>query len=234
MGVQPGRRRTGRRNAAVIVAPAIAALVIAAGCTVVVPDADDVPYDVSASDGAYGDRVAISWSAPETELEIDGYRVERAPASGVGWSEITTVGADTTSVSDSTIAARGVAYQYRVIAELKGGTTGQSDPDTGYAIVSTDVEIGSALGDYRLSYDTTAGELLDGGKVWLRFLAQEGWDYEVEVSGSTSIRMLDGDGLEESSSLGAQAGDARFQAAQSGVHYVELDGGQGTVTIRHH
>ena len=214
----------------------IAALLVAllaGGCVVVVDEPEDAPSKVQAEDGSSSTSIGISWDAPRVPegLTLTGYEIERRnnnilPAS-------IQVDAGETSYRDSGVSQLGVIYEYRVIAEFSDNSTATSAPDSGYAIISRPVSVGSSLGSYPLSYSTASQPAAAGGKEWLRFLAQEGWIYEVQVSGGTALRLLDSRDLSEMASRSPTEGDVAFLADYSGVVYLELDGGSGTVSVKH-
>ena len=81
------------------------------------------PTGVTASDGTYMDKVAISWSAGSGGGPVTGYYVYR------DGEEI----ADTASTSyDDEDAVAGIVYTYTVKAYGDGGTSAASDGNTGF------------------------------------------------------------------------------------------------------
>ncbi|MBI3986357.1 MAG: PQQ-binding-like beta-propeller repeat protein, partial [Lentisphaerae bacterium] len=102
------------------------------------------PTGVSASDGAYSDRIHVVWSAVSN---ASGYEVWRHTA-----NDTTAAGklADTAeTVFDDTTAMVGPIYFYWVKATNASGASGFSDPDSGYAGTSGGtVGGGTAVNDY--------------------------------------------------------------------------------------
>jgi hypothetical protein len=127
-------------------------------------------------------------------------------------------------------------YTYEIEAFYDDGTRATSSPDTGYAITASDISAGSTLGRYVHRYDTTTADSSADGKVWFRLLAQRGWAYEVRAdSTATDVRFLYEGQLEPApeSLDGSEPGSYTFTAEHSGVHFVELDGGSGSVSVRY-
>ncbi|HKL21779.1 MAG TPA: hypothetical protein VJ904_08235, partial [Tichowtungia sp.] len=80
--------------------------------------------------------------------------------------------------------------------------------------------------------------VIANGTVWFQFPAQQGWRYEIRTISAdssnvvTDIRLLSEDDLEATAKVASTAGFI-FTAQRSGVHYVELSGGAGTVAVRY-
>ncbi|MFW5695242.1 MAG: fibronectin type III domain-containing protein [Alkalispirochaeta sp.] len=252
------RRTTFPRRASIpgfgLLAVLIVVIPVLAGCdTALNALADsDRPTDVSATDGEYGDRIVISWMAPnvsaddgeeddgEEEANLVGYDIFRAPSDGGTSAKLNgnLVDPDDTSYVDSGLGLQqGVPYEYTVRAVFSDTDVGgESLPDTGYAITARDIQVGSTLGRYERAYDTSSAPTSAGGKVWFRFPAQQGWEYEVQVEStttdSTDVRLLSEKELEPAPDTSSEAGSI-FTAERSGLHYVELAGGSGTVSVRY-
>lgn len=87
------------------------------------------PASVQASDGAFNDRVRVSWSAAANVQEYD---IRRHTADNFNASTlIVSVGAEVT-VYDDTTAAAGNTYHYWVVARNDAGTSLPGGPDTGF------------------------------------------------------------------------------------------------------
>lgn len=208
-------------------------LALMSGCVVVVDDPEDAPSNVQAEDGASSTSIGVSWDAPRIPegLTLTRYEVERRRNNVT--EDTISVDAGQTSYRDSNVSQQGVIYEYRVVAVFSDSSTASSTSDTGYTISSRGISVGSSLGSYPLSYNTASQPATANGNEWLRFLAQAGWTYDVEVSGSTTLRLLDSRDLSEMATTTAVGGSAAFVADSSGMVYLELDGGSGTVSIRH-
>ncbi|TAM48535.1 MAG: PKD domain-containing protein [Acidobacteria bacterium] len=86
------------------------------------------PTGVSASDGAYSDRVRVSWNA---SAGADSYQVWRNTVNDA--STAAYLGTLTATLLDDTTASRGVTYFYWVRAHNGAGWSAYSAPDTGFA-----------------------------------------------------------------------------------------------------
>lgn len=87
------------------------------------------PVDVTASDGAYTDRVAITWTASPGAT---GYEIYRAPGRDETYTEL---GGTAETGFDDTTAEPAAVYWYKVKACNTRGCSGFSTPDSGYASV---------------------------------------------------------------------------------------------------
>ncbi|HLQ45790.1 MAG TPA: NPCBM/NEW2 domain-containing protein, partial [Planctomycetaceae bacterium] len=92
------------------------------------------PMNLSASDGAYTDKVQVTWSA---SLGATSYEVWRK--TGNSFASVTRVADNVGSPTyDDTSAIAGTTYTYWVRAKSLAGTSGFSNSDAGYrAIPST-------------------------------------------------------------------------------------------------
>jgi len=93
--------------------------------------APDPPTGVSATDGAYADRIALSWNASSGATS---YKVYRAGSSGGTYNLQTTQSA--TDWLDTGLS-EGVHYWYKVTACNAQGCSAYSQPDEGYTSSST-------------------------------------------------------------------------------------------------
>jgi hypothetical protein len=214
--------------------PVLVTLIIltGSGCEGAAIIPSDRPENVEASDGGYSSSILISWDAPDSTRVVEAYRVSRSGGDTVA----ATFDADAAARSyrDETIRSQGVVYSYRVIALFEDGSTGASFPDTGYAIESTDISIGSVPGSYNRGYDTTESSPKSDGKVWFRFLAQGGWTYEIHLTGSpVAVRLLGEEELDPVATTTPAGGDYAFSPRRSGVYYLEIHGGRGEVSVTH-
>lgn len=188
----------------------------------------NVPYNVSASDGTYANRVEITWDAPETDQSIDQYDVYRS-TNGLSFSKIgDTTGTSFTDDSSNLLGSfvQETLYYYEIRAVVKSDTL-DSDAETGYALVSSpvDVQVSTDLAIYTTARNATTE--------YFRFLAQEGWDYEVKAVGAT-LSMLDASDLSSAPSVATTGGgQAAFSADRSGYFYIKAVGGSGDFSIRH-
>ena len=117
-----------------------------------VPRPPIAPYGVSATDGTYGDRVAITWESVQNAL---GYTVWRGISDATNWAM--ELGATTGTTYSDTGAERGVRYYYRVRATNMAGSSLFSDSDMGwrYRYISGDYD-GDGRSDM-VVYDTVNG-----------------------------------------------------------------------------
>jgi hypothetical protein len=98
----------------------------------VTANAPAAPTNVAASDGAYADRVRITWTAP---AGATAYEVWRNTASSSG-SAVKINATDITGITyDDTTAVAGTTYYYWVKAKNAGGTSGFSASNTGFRAV---------------------------------------------------------------------------------------------------
>ncbi|MEX2443924.1 MAG: fibronectin type III domain-containing protein [Alkalispirochaeta sp.] len=209
------------------------------------------PTDVSATDGEYETQVEITWTAPDLSSEEDEkegssdrqllrYELERQTMTGplIGQTHLVyDIDAGTTEYVDQGLQLnQGILYEYRVRAVFSDETQGVSRPDTGYAITAGDIQLGSSLGRSEYVYNTAAAHATADSKVWFTFLAQQGWRYQVQAETSpaetTGVRLLSEKELEPAPENISEAGSI-FTAERSGLHYVELHGGSGTVSVRY-
>jgi fibronectin type 3 domain-containing protein len=87
-----------------------------------------VPTNVQASDGAYADRVRITWAASP---EATSYTVYRATSTSRRATKVP-VGTTTDTTFDDITASVGKTYYYYVKASNSYGESGFSAYDTGY------------------------------------------------------------------------------------------------------
>lgn len=83
------------------------------------------PANVSASDGAYSDRVAVTWNAVSASAKYLVYRNGQL---------ISSAGGITAAQFDDTSAVPFQSYSYTVAAMLDGGTSDPSAADTGFVM----------------------------------------------------------------------------------------------------
>ncbi len=253
MMVYRAKRRHGTQSGMVRMgAAAILLLIVLVSCDTpldVITDSDRAT-NVSATDGEFGDRIEITWTAPDLsestedededeEVTINGYDILRAsPSGGETILNGNLVDAGATSYVDSGLALQqGVPYEYRVRVIFSNGDVGVSLADTGYAISARDIPVGSRLRLYERDYDTATALSSANGKVWFQFPVQAGWRYEIETvpgdsSPATEVRLLSERKLEPAPKESSDAGSI-FTAIRGGLHYVELSGGTGTISIRY-
>jgi len=132
----------GSRDFQVKLSAAVGASVAAPGTsTVTIVDAGAppaAPIGVSASDGAFNDRVRVTWTAAAAAT---GYQVRRNTSNNPGGA--TQVGAPAVTTYDDTTAKPGVTYYYWVRAVNEYGTSADSAGDSGYAALP-----GCVINDY--------------------------------------------------------------------------------------
>jgi hypothetical protein len=80
------------------------------------------PSGLAVQSASY-DKVSLAWT--DNATNESGFKVERS-TNGVDFTEVATLGADTRSYADSTVAAR-TTYYYRVRAYNSTGTSGYSN-----------------------------------------------------------------------------------------------------------
>ncbi len=97
------------------------------------------PVDVAASDGAFTDRVLVTWTSVPGAT---GYKIFR----NGGATAIGTVG-PVTSFSDTT-AMPGTTYSYTVKLIVAAGTSGPSAPDSGWRNVAAPVGVSATDGSF--------------------------------------------------------------------------------------
>ena len=90
------------------------------------------PTGVSASDGAFSDRVRVTWNA---SFGADAYQVWRNTTNNV--STAAYLGALTGTLFDDTTVSPGVTYYFWVRAHNGAGWSAYSAPDTGFAGASS-------------------------------------------------------------------------------------------------
>jgi hypothetical protein len=93
------------------------------------PNAPAAPTAVAASDGAFADRVRVTWTAPAGATAYEVWR----NTSNSTTSAVTISAADITGTTyDDTTAIAGTTYYYWVKAKNAGGTSGFSASNTGF------------------------------------------------------------------------------------------------------
>ena len=162
----------------------------------------DPPTHVSASDGAYTDKVAVTWN---TVSGASAYQVWRAPKNNVG-AAVNLGNATMPSHDDNSSAVRAATmYYYWVKAWNSVATSEFSKVDSGFCRLSDSVQIISGqpiVGDYDgdnradpAVYDLTSGRLF----VWLSseeyFLVAPVATFQVSVGDLPVTGDFDGDGL---------------------------------------
>jgi fibronectin type 3 domain-containing protein len=114
------------------------------------------PTGVSASDGTYTDRVAVSWNESSGATSYELYR-NTANSSG-GATQIGTP--EATSHDDATVAA-GAIYYYFVKACNSGGCSGFDGSDSGYRAMTVPRGVTASDGSYadkvRISWNNPVG-----------------------------------------------------------------------------
>ncbi|MDB5321862.1 MAG: hypothetical protein JWN40_3493, partial [Phycisphaerales bacterium] len=98
----------------------------------VTANAPAAPTNVAASDGAYADRVRITWTAP---AGATAYEVWRNTSSSSGSAVKINATDITVATYDDTTAAAGATYYYWVKAKNAGGTSAFSASNTGFRAV---------------------------------------------------------------------------------------------------
>ncbi len=88
------------------------------------------PTNVSASDGAYVDKVQVTWAAPPSPGPISYYTVYRATSTS-NWVQKNALGTTADTFFNDTTAAPGKIYYYWVKATYAYGTSGFSVFNTG-------------------------------------------------------------------------------------------------------
>jgi len=85
---------------------------------------------IAATDGAYTDKVLVSW--PDVDDE-DSYKVFRCTTINTATCiQIAALGTDVTSYDDTDAEADGKVHYYRVRACATSGCSTFSEPDSGY------------------------------------------------------------------------------------------------------
>ena len=103
-----------------------------------------VPTDVSASDGVYTNKVKITWTASSGATKYKVYRNEIDNSSSA--SDLSGEIADT-SFDDTTVLP-GITYYYWIKAGCDNGWSDFSDSDSGYAKLSTPLNISATDGTF--------------------------------------------------------------------------------------
>ena len=120
------------------------------------PGTPAAPGDVSVAENETG-TVTVSWTAPEGDEEVDGYRVHRNDISSGARTVIGTTDGGTTSYEDSTVDGESW-YSYWLVAHNSVGNS----PDSGLEAIETQVQtegVPDAPTDLTLS-EETAGEVV--------------------------------------------------------------------------
>jgi hypothetical protein len=116
------------------------------------------PTGVSASDGAYTDKVSVLWTAPSGATS---YQVHRNSSNSLSGAAL--IGSPLASAFDDTSAAAGSSYWYFVKACNAAGCSGFSSGDSGYRAAAAPTD------DNYEENDTlaTAYDLSDWERTWL-------------------------------------------------------------------
>ena len=145
------------------------------------------PTGVSASDGTYSDKVAVTWNASSGATAYEVWR-HTSNSSGSA-SKI----ADPTGTSyDDTAAVAGTTYYYWVKAKNAGGTSGFSSSDSGYRQSTPDENLPGRGGMLRI-LSSGASRFLDlkpdGSVVWSN--SSVGSTGRIQISSSINPQWTD-------------------------------------------
>ena len=158
------------------------------------------PDNVTASDGAYTDKVQIVWTAPSGATEYQVHRNTSNSSSGA-----TQIGAPSATSYDDTTAEPGTTYYYFVKACNEGGCSDFSTSDSGYRAAPT------------LTLTVTSP---NGSESWVFGSTHDlTWDISSPVStGAFNMWIIDGDGnwLDTGgATVLAEAGKTQYSASWS-------------------
>ncbi len=135
------------------------------------------PSGVSASDGAYADKVRISWNAREGAL---GYTVKRNTTSEV--TGATWLDSVSGSPYDDTTAQPGTTYWYFVCAYVGAGC-GPSNSDSGYRMNIPRISGNAGAPEATLSYDDGGPQTVTAdGSGYYEITVPAGWSGTVTPS----------------------------------------------------
>ncbi len=199
------------------------------------------PTAMEASDGLHPDRIVITWPAvpddttsdpPKTVEEYQIYRTQDWSSSPGPVGRRTTKSA---SYTDTEVNS-GVSYTYqsRAVYTDPNGNISYSSllSDTGYALVSTDIQIASSVsGATSYTYDAASPS-------WYSFLGQEGWTYRITLDvdfGVTTVELYRQNSIDSSDELRREIGGPgiRYRLPRSDVYHLKLSGGSGSFTVIH-
>jgi uncharacterized protein YxeA len=189
---------------------------------------------VNASDGTYAQQIELTWdpvSATDengNELIIDYYEIERTEKPfGPTLPPIRSDGSGT-EYTDTTVTP-GVTYEYSVTGYFTDGSPKEVTlSDTGYAMNATNLKVYGSSSDGAVAYDASAAD------EWFNFLGQEGWTYDVVVTGSGSIALYRLGTIEVAEvPVSTGSGTAAYVLPDSEIYHVKITGGSGTVSVSH-
>ncbi len=193
------------------------------------PAAPDAPTNVQASDGAYTDKVAVTWNA---SADATGYEVWRNTSNNSGSASLLDSSAGTSY--DDLTAVVGTTYYYWVKASNTNGTSGFSAPDTGFRAdtpppapsAPTNVQASDGTFTDKVSVTWNASAGASGYEVWRNTSNNSGsaslldspagtsYDDLTAVQGTTYYYWVKASNL--SGTSGFSAPDSGFAAAPSG------------------
>lgn len=233
-----------RRPGAAVGLPVLAVLVlllVLGSCEGFFTDTND-PTTMEASDGLHPDRIVITWPAvpddttsdpPKTVEEYQIYRTQDWSSSPGPVGRRTTKSA---SYTDTEVNS-GFSYTYQSRAVYTDANDATSFgawlySDTGYALVSTDIQIASSdSGATSYTYDAASPS-------WYSFLGQEGWTYRITLDvdfGVTTVELYRQNSIDSSDELRREIGGPgiRYRLPRSDVYHLKLSGGSGSFTVIH-
>lgn len=165
-----------------------------------VPTAPGVPTGVAASDGTFGDKVQITWTAP---AGATAYEVWRNTSNSSG-SATKISATDITGTSfDDTTANVGTTYYYWVKAKNAGGTSGFSGSNSGYRSITNNAfasritlmgpsvtTTGSNSGATKETGEPNHGGNSGGKSVWWTWTAPASGTVTIDTAGSNFDTLL--------------------------------------------
>jgi hypothetical protein len=164
------------------------------------------PTGVAATDGAYTDRVRITWTA---STGATGYEVWRGTSSSSGSATKISTADVTTTAYDDTSATSGTTYYYWVKANNAAGTSPFSASNTGYRAVSSSTApvndnfanrtqlsgtsvtaTGASKGATKEAGEPNHGGNTGGKSVWWTWSAPTSGTLTIDTSGSNFDTLL--------------------------------------------
>ena len=122
------------------------------------------PTNVAATDGSFGDRIRVTWSASSGASAYEVWRNTQPSATG----QLLLAGNVTGTTFDDTQAPLGVTHWYRVKAKSGAGTSGSSNANDGYRLSGAVVaDFFANVGANREVGDPLSGTFTEvGSKPW--------------------------------------------------------------------